>query len=237
MIVSHYPLLNTRAYQLPSTGWRRAVLYAEVQLENQVVDFYCGQLTDQNVGPSLSYSGNYGMDGTTLTLPDGGQYVASGWEIEQGLQVRRAVQFIRANSAATGRPAIIAGDWHSSVLVVDADGGVVTQDISPEVLAQLDQSLGGAFVKAEPAGFPGECTWCPAPQNPYNAGGPSADFDTPFVYGFPPSSTTDDEVWGTNLIPIAGDQDEPPPAGGMGPPSFFFAKQVRIIRPPLPSSN
>jgi hypothetical protein len=229
MILSRYPLLNTRGYQLPSTGWRRAVLYAEVQLEDQAVDFYCAQLTDRNNGPSLAYAGNYGQDVTT-NLPDGGQSFTSGWQQEQDLQVQKVLAFIRENSRATGRPAIIAGDWHASSLAEAPDGGVLTTALSPEVMA----ALLGAFQRAEPLGFEGECTWCPPPLNVYNAGSPVADFVVPFLNGFPSESTNDDEVWGTNLYPIAGDQDEPPPPGGQGPPSTYYAKEVRIVRPPLP---
>ena len=111
MILSRYPLANTRAYNLPATGFRRAVLYAQVQLEDQSVDFYCAQLSSPYIDSELPYTGNYGVDGAKQPLPDGGQTSGNGWEDEQNVQVEQVISFVQRTSGS--RPAILAGDWHA----------------------------------------------------------------------------------------------------------------------------
>ncbi len=86
------------------------MLYADVQLGGQDVDFYCVQLISPFLSSSLPYLGNYGT-----TVVDGSVTVENGWEDEQNLQVDKAIAFIRSNSQKTGHPAIIAGDWHSTL--------------------------------------------------------------------------------------------------------------------------
>ena len=82
LMLSRYPLANQQAFVLPGTGYRRAILYAQVQLEDQVVDFFCGQLMSPLVDGVLPYVGNYGKDVTNQE---------NGWEDEQFLQARKTV--------------------------------------------------------------------------------------------------------------------------------------------------
>ena len=122
MILSHYPLSNTNAYILPSTGYRRQLLHAQVQLEDAPVDFYCAHLTSSDIDGDEPYEGVYGQDKTTA-LPDGGVSVENGYEDEQDLQAQQVIGYIEKQSKATGNPAIIAGEWYSTVAYDDPDGG------------------------------------------------------------------------------------------------------------------
>jgi hypothetical protein len=228
VILSHYPLSNERTYVLPATGYRRVVLYAEVTLENQsTIDFYCAQLSSPGLDTSLPYTGAYGMDGKT-TLADGGVVDENGWEDEQDLQVERAIAFIQKTSAATGRHAIIAGDWEASARYPAAPAPAVVNDTSPEVLA----SLGNAFTLAEPPGFVPVCTYCPAPQNPYNAGAAPVYVMPTFLLGFAAGATTADDIWGTEAdVAITADGFNKPPPSGTGPAFETYPHEVRVIRP------
>ena len=113
MILSHYPLKHTQALILPATGFRRAVLYAQVQLDADAFDFYCAQLSSPLIGTGVPYTGDYGQGPS-----------ANGWQNEQDLQSTRVISFITKTSGATRNRAIIAGDWHSSEQVLQTDGGV-----------------------------------------------------------------------------------------------------------------
>jgi hypothetical protein len=228
VILSHYPLSNERTYLLPSTGYRRVVLYAEVTLEDKsTIDFYCAQLSSPGLDTSLPYTGAYGMDGKT-TLADGGVVDENGWEDEQDLQVERAIAFIRENSTAPGRHAIIAGDWEASARYPAAPAAAIVNDTSPEVLA----SLGNTFTLAEPPGFVPACTYCPAPQNPYNAGAAPVYVMPTFLLGFAAGATTADDIWGMEAdVAITGDGFNKPPPSGTGPAFESYPHEVRVIRP------
>jgi hypothetical protein len=227
LMLSRYPLSHTQAFILPGTGFRRAVLYAQVALEDQTVDFFCAQLMAPGVDNRLPYVGNYGTD-----VPN----QENGWEDEQDLQARKTVAWIK--STAT-HPAIIAGDWYSTsqVTATGADGGptIVLASFAAEVLAMLDESLGGAFVRAEPPGYVPACDQCPAPQCVYNASNsPPLDETPTFLAGFPASATLEDSLWGMeNTVPLSSIPDEPAPAA-FGPISGNYGRLVRIARPPVP---
>jgi hypothetical protein len=229
MILSHYPLSHQQAYILPGTGFRHAVLYAQVELEDQSVDFYCAQLISPFIDTSLPYTGNYGQDGT-VTLADGGHAMENGWQDEQDLQVRRAIEFIQKTSGGSKLPAIIAGDWHTSPRVAQPDAGVPAESLSPEVLAALE----GAFLSEEPMGYVDTCNDCPAPLNPYNGNETPADFSHTFLLGFPGGSIVQDQYWDTSngAVPITGIQYEPAPASGTGPLWEYYPRLVYVVRPP-----
>ncbi|MGH7294583.1 MAG: endonuclease/exonuclease/phosphatase family protein, partial [Polyangiaceae bacterium] len=240
LILSRYPFVagSPRAYVLPSTGFRRSVLYAAVQLEDQVVDFFCAHLISPLIDTDLPYSGNYGQDGTE-TLADGGVAVENGWQDEQDLQVQRAIAFIQATHASTGRPAIVAGDWQATVrypaAAPDAGAAPVLDDLSPEVIGALDQAYGGPLVRAEPLDYVPSCTFCPAPQNPYNGAVHPADFTPTFLLGFPAGATTEDSLWGTeDSVAIQSTPWSAAPPGGQGPISNVYPRLVRVLRPPAP---
>jgi hypothetical protein len=158
----------------------------------------------------------------------------NGWEDEQDLQATRTVPWIKATAQ---HPAIIAGDWHSTVQVTapDPEGGttVVLDPQSPEVIELFDQSLDGAFVRAEPSPYQPVCEYCPAPQNIYNAGSGvlPEDFTPMFLYKFPASSTVEDSLWGQgNTVPLTSIPYESAPAS-TGPVSPYWGRLVRVLRP------
>jgi hypothetical protein len=226
MILSHYPLADEAVFILPSTGFRRSVVYAAVQFEDQTIDFYCTSPVLPAGDSELPYVGNYGRD----AVDDAGQQVENGWEDEQDLQVKRTIAFVQANSKKTGHRVIIAGAWSSSTQVVGAQGQVLVSAYDPEVMT----ALGAAFTPAEPAGFVPTCDFCPAPENAYNGEAVNLDTETTFLLGFPSNSTTDNSVWGTgNVVKVSPPSIpyEPAPDGGWGPLSDTFGREVQIIRP------
>jgi hypothetical protein len=234
MILSRYPLANQQVFVLPSTGFRKAVLYAEVQLEDQPIDFYCTSLAAGGLDSTVPYTGDYGNDAVTA-LPDGGQLVENGWEDEANDQVRKVIEFVRTNSEKTKHPAILTGTWLSSILATDDAGTVLVGSSEPEVMAALDVSLGGAFTRAEPPGYVPICDYCPSPTNVYNGPPPGAQFLTTFLDGFEPSEVTEDSVWGTgNIVTLQSIAYQPAPQGGMGPISTTFPRLVRVVRPRPP---
>lgn len=234
VILSRYPFASPpRAYVLPSTLFRRSVLYAPIQLEDQVVDFYCVQLSSPIIDSELPYTGNYGSD----TLPGGG--AGNGWEDEQRVQVAQVVRFIQSTSGASGHPAIVAGDWHSTVAAAarGADGGAASPlvALAPEILEAVDSAYGGPFVRAEPAAYVPTCQYCPAPQDLYNVGIKPVDFTPTFLSGFAPASASDDALWGTanDAVSLTPSEYQPLPAGstGQGPLFEYYPRTVRILRP------
>ena len=226
MLLSRYPLSNTKAYIFPGTGYRHAVLYAQAAVGDQNVDVYCTQLISPLVGASLPYLGNYGA-----AIVDGG-VVDLGWEGEQDLQVGRAIDFIKSNSKSTGNPAIIAGDWHAT-LPAGANGGATLTSQSPEVMLAMDQAYGGAFVRAEPAGYQAVCEYCPPPQNPYNAGALPEDFTPTFLLGFPSNATISDTLFATeDVVPIVPGLDESWTVDGGGPIAEYYGREIVLVRPP-----
>jgi hypothetical protein len=226
MILSHYPLNKTDAYILPGTGYRHALLYAEVQLQDQAVDFYCVQLISPLISSSLPYWGNYGdrmVDGSVVPSDP-----VTGWEGEQDLQVQRAIAFIKRNSLKTGHAAIIAGDWHATLPTGDA--GLAPQ--STEVVTALDSAYGGAFTRAEPPGYQPTCVYCPQPANPYNTGPLPEDFTPTYLYNYPPNATISDTLWGTEpVVPIVPGPNQPWASDAGGPISEYYGRQVVVVRP------
>ena len=229
LMLSRYPLSNEQAFVLPGTGFRRAILYAQVTLEDtSVVDFVCGQLVSPLVDGDIPYTGNYGTDVAGKE---------NGWEDEQYLQARKTVAWI---NGVVAHPAIIAGDWHATtpVSTTAPDGGttVVLTAQSPEVIKLLDASQGGAFAPAEPDGYTPACQSCPSPQNIYNNGSGyyPEDFTRTFLQGFPtnPNPTVEDVLWGMeNVVPLMSIPYEPAPAP-FGPITSYWGRQVRVLRPP-----
>ena len=99
----------------------------------------------------------------------------------------------------------------------------------------LDQSYGGAFVRAEPPGYVPLCEYCPAPKNPYNGTVNPEDYTSTFLLGFPPNAAIADEQWATDpgAVQLHPTPYRQPPPGGTGPLSQYFARLVRIVRPPV----
>ena len=179
MILSNRPLLSTTSYNLGATGFRRAILKAQIQLANEeVVDFFCGDLSSPFLDTTLPYTGSYGSDVAT----DGG--AGNGWQGEQDHQAKEAVAWIQQQVAADKVPAIIAMDLHSDdASSAGADGGV--SSLSPEVVDLFASN----FTPALPPSGGITCDYCPAPQNPYNTGTQPYELLHTYLSGFPSNAT------------------------------------------------
>jgi hypothetical protein len=240
LLMSKYPLANTKAYNYPSTGLRRGILKAQVQFENNLtVDVFCTQLISPQIDTELPYVGPYGQD-----TEDGG----NGWADEQALQAKRAVSWIQSEVKADGVPAVILGGFYSSYIPgspppAPTDGGLsqVGGTISPAVLQALDKTLfpsTGAFDRAEPPGYTRLCDTCP--QNPYTPNVTPFEFDPAFTYNFPAGfvTTSSESLWATeNSVQLTSTQYEQAPAGGYGPLSEYYAHNWQINRPAGTSSD
>jgi hypothetical protein len=232
LILSHYPLVNTKSYILPATGFRRAVLKAQVQLQDQTIDFFCAQLSSAFIDSTVPYTGNYGSDSTP---PEN-----NGWENEQDLQAEETVAWIKSETAADGLPAIIVGDLHAGLGGAGlTDAGAGADDagltaVSTEVInAFTSADAGIALVPAIPANYIEGCDYCPAPQNPYNSGDPQIELMHGFLYDFPAGATQSETLWGTSntavqLQPVPGEQLPP---GGTGPLFEYYPHNYQILRP------
>jgi hypothetical protein len=99
----------------------------------------------------------------------------------------------------------------------------------------VDKRFGGPFDRADPPDYVESCDLCPSPTNVYSppAGSqPALEFLPTFLYRFPPSSVVAETYWGTdNTVPLTSTQYSPAPAGGMGPLSVFFPRNVQVLRP------
>jgi hypothetical protein len=230
MILSHYPLKNTQFYVLPASGFRRAVLKAQVELEdNQIVDFFCGQLSSPLIDADLPYTGYYGKD---MLVFDGGA-PENGWEDEQDLQATEAIQWMEQQADADGLPAIIAGDWHSSVPCTAGSGCSTTLNaLSPEVNATFTSTksskTGKTAVLAHPPNYVRTCDYCAAPTNSYNTGTYSYEWTPTYIYGFPnpTGSAVAETLWDTdNIVPI------PEMNGMLAPIAEAYPRNVQLLRP------
>jgi hypothetical protein len=221
MILSKYPLLNTDVLVLPSTLYRRSVLYAQVQLEDQTVDFYCGFLISTLIAADLPYDGNYGGS----YLSDAGVDDSTlGWDSEQLLQAQQLVAWVQSKSK--GRPAIVVGEWRSSL----ADTGHGVGALNPQTMQLLQGSAGWTAAVPGPtsgSAWVPQCSYCPTSINPYN--GPTASYfvSQPFLVGWPdPTNAMKDEslVFTGNTVPLAGD-------AGAGPLSPYYGVNISVLRP------
>jgi hypothetical protein len=219
-ILSHHPLKNMSSYNLPATGYRRAVLKAQVVLEDSsVVDFFCAQLTSPLIDSSLPYTGNYGSDGDE---PD-----TNGWQEEQDLQAKEALAWIQSETAKDGVPAIVASDLHSDIGSA-GDGGLI--GVSPEVVTEFNAAL----TPAVPQTYTPVCDYCPSPENPYNADTSPYELMHAFVSGFPTNATQTETFWGndnTQVVISQGVPGEATPPGGTGPLLEYYAHNYTILRP------
>jgi hypothetical protein len=218
MILSKYPLTNTSYYVLPSTAFRRVVLKAQVQLEDQAVDFFCTQLSGPTV-PLLQYTGHYGK-----SLPSG----ENGWEDEQDLQVKRAIAWVKSEADKDGVPAVFAGDWDASPGTTEADGGVGLTATSPEVPQLMDST----FALAVPPSYVPICDYCSSNLNPYNKQPETYQLLREYTYKFPTNAALSETLWGTTPdISITGTTLDPAPPGGLGTIGEYFAHNVVLLRP------
>ena len=104
VILSRYPLTDTDAFILPSTDYRRAVLFSRVQLHScKTVDFYCGSFTSTLIAQDEPYTGNYGAGGDPNSTSSGGAYANEQILQAQRLAAAKAICRQRSGSPASRR--------------------------------------------------------------------------------------------------------------------------------------
>ena len=226
LILSRYPLTNTDALILPSTFYRRSVLYAQVELEDQNVDFYCGFLMTTENASALPYVtatgapiGSYGNGATDSQ---------TAWENEQLYEAQQFVAWQKKKSGTN--PSVVVGDWHSSVAVTGTPppGTFLPNDLSPQTMNYFG-TQGWVFAAALPpssAWLP-QCNVCPPPENPYNGAADQYFYSQPMLVNWPQASTatTDESLLFTQgVLPLGGD-------AGLGPISPYYGVNVTVIRP------
>jgi endonuclease/exonuclease/phosphatase family metal-dependent hydrolase len=140
MILSRFPLSNTKMTVLPGTWNRRIILQSTATLDNGAqVDVYCNHTSAIFTGLTFPYTGRYGC----------GETDADGWAHEQKLQSQKLIEVVAAGSAS--RPAVVLGDFNTSRAAPDVDAE------APENI----ELLSGAFTLAAPASYTPVCTYCP----------------------------------------------------------------------------
>jgi hypothetical protein len=156
VMLSKYPLSDTRAYVLPSFLYRRAVLGAKANIgtegEPELVNVFCSQFSHVH-GSMLPYTGPYGA---AMTV-DGIGEPLTGWASEQYLQAQRSIAWIKSRVVDNGL-AIIAGDL--------ASGDTDAPDLA-EFNPATVRLFRATFPEAVPAGYQPACTCCAVPENPY----------------------------------------------------------------------
>ncbi|HEX3343537.1 MAG TPA: hypothetical protein VHS09_03145 [Polyangiaceae bacterium] len=226
MILSKYPLLNTDTLVLPSTDYRRTVLYAQVQLEDQTVDFYCGFLTTTLNADALPYVGSYG-NGATDSL--------TAWQNEQAYQAQQLVAYVQQKSGASNppNPAVVVGDWRSSqpaaTGAMGPPGTSLPNALSNQTMDFFQKQSGWIFAVDQSTGtsWGPQCNFCPASENPYNLTD-SYFVVQPMLVDWPGdvthATTSEQLLYTTGVVNLGGD-------GGLGPPSPYYGLNFRVLRP------
>jgi hypothetical protein len=228
MILSRYPLQNTDIWVLPATLYRRSVLYAQVQLEDQSFDFYCGFLITTLNYQALPYDGSYG-NGQTDSL--------KAWSEEQLLEAKQVQKFVQKKSGTdpnTATPAIVVGEWRSSLNEADAGlapppGGNLPINLSENTMLFF-QGLAPQWTFATSQDWlqHPQCNFCPTSENLYNGSTDSYFVTQPMLVNWPgnASTATIDEslLYTQSTITLPGD-------AGLGPVSPYYGLNVRVIRP------
>jgi len=228
MIISKYPLANSDVLILPSTLYRRSVLYSQVQLEDQTIDFYCGFLMTTLNAKSLPYAGVYGNGATDSP---------TAWQNEQLYEAQQVVSYVaqKSGSASPPNPAIIVGDWRSSLAVAPdaaapAPGTNLPTELSKDTMNLFKAT--GSWTFATPpsssSAWTPQCNFCPLSENPYNGNTDSYFVAQPilaFWPGDPTTAATDMSLLYTQGALALGND------AGEGPISPYYGVNVRVIRP------
>jgi endonuclease/exonuclease/phosphatase family metal-dependent hydrolase len=205
MILSRFPLSNTKMTVLPGTWNRRIVLQSTVTLENGTsVDVYCNHTSAIFDGLAFPYTGRYGC----------GKTGAEGWAQEQKTQSQKLIEVVGASSAT--RPAVILGDFNSS----RAAPGVEAE--APENLDLLTS----AFTLAAPPSFTPVCTLCPD-NNVAGAETPPVWIDHIFVKNIPLSAVKSlERTYTERTVTVAGQP------GPVNLSDHYGVRAVITITPP-----
>jgi hypothetical protein len=236
MIISKYPLLNSDALILPSTLYRRSVLYSQVQLEDQTIDFYCGFLMTTLNYSALPYAGAYG--GNPGCDPAQSECSKTMWQNEQLWEAQQLVNWVgqKSGSATPPNPAILVGDWRSSIGVspdaaAPAPGTNLPVDLSIGTMNLFKGTAQWTFATppSSSSSWTPQCNFCPIGENPYNGATDSYFVAQPMLAywpGDPTTAATDMSLVYTQPALSLGND-----AGQQGPVSPYYGVNVRIIRP------
>ena len=218
--------MKTDSLILPSTDYRRSILYAQVQLEDQTVDFYCGFLSTTLNADAIPYVGSYGNG--PITDPDPS---VQGWENEQYYQAQQFAAYVQQKSGSN--PAILVGDWRSSLAApmgtMAPAGTNLPNALNPTTMSFFQMQTGWTFAYDKTAGtsWGTQCNYCPFPENPYNATD-SYFVAQPIIVNWPGDATlatTSEQLLYTNgNVSLGGD-------AGEGPPSPYYGVNFRVVRP------
>jgi hypothetical protein len=223
LILSKYPIVNSDSYVLPSSYYRRSVLYTQVQFPGNVtIDFFCGFLQTLGIAADLPYQGCFG---------NGAKTSEDGYANENLYEAQLMASWIQAKSKKSGNPAVILGDWHTglaSTMAAAPDAGFPPPTA---VGAATISFLSGVLTPATGPDWPaaGQCTDCPGTVNLLNAPNTTSYFTMqPFVYNWPTASPVHSEqlIFTDNVIAI------PPSTTNNAPISPYYGVNVQILRPP-----
>jgi hypothetical protein len=226
LILSKHKITKKSFYAYPSSGLRRGILKAQVELPgNLPIDFFCTQLISPQVEGSIPYVGPYGHDGITA---DGG--TENGWYEEQQLQATRGSEWIVAEQKADNVPAIIAGTFYSTLPYGTGAGAL--ENLSPNVM----NTLQAAFIRAEPPGYVRVCDGCGT--NPYTPGAPDLEFSPLFLLHYPGNAkaVVGESLWATeNSLVLNAEPGQTLPIPDKAPLSVYYAHNTLLVRPPSSS--
>lgn len=229
LILSKYPIVNSDSYVLPSSYYRRSVLYTQVQFPGNVtVDFFCGFLQTLGISTDLPYEGCFG-NGATSSL--------QGYENENLYEAQLMAAWIQEKSKKSGNPAVILGDWHAGLGGSgDAGGGGMYPPptaVGPATIQFLGTPIaqeGGGLTPVNGPNWPaaGQCTNCPGTVNLLNAPNTTSYFTMqPFLYNWPAGTNLYSEqlIFTDNVIAI------PPSTTNNAPISPYYGVNISILPP------
>jgi len=211
-ILSHYPLSGTDVLVLPSTNHRRVVEYARVQLPGGSVDFYCGFFVSPLDAAALPYDGNYGL---------GASGSEQAYDNEQTYEAQQLVDWVKAKSGSA--PAIVVGDWRSSVHGTADAGAGTPRDLDVATMQTLLGVTG--WTAAAAASWSPQCNFCPSPVNPYNGATDSYFVEQPFLVSWPgdptQAVTSESFIFDQSTVSLGGD-------AGVGPLTPYYGLNIQV---------
>ncbi len=228
IIVSKYPLAKTDKYILPSTNYRRSILYAQVQFpENLNVDFYCSFFITPLIAAVAPYEGCFG-NGYDVS------HSQLAYEQENLFEAKLAAAWVQQKSGKNR--AVILGDFRAGP---GSKGGKTGAYPPPQPLAQdtytfltTPVSQGGAgWHPAQGPNWPaaGQCSYCPGSVNPLNGTDTSQFFlEQPYLYNWPEgdNAVTDEKLIYTENVLTFGDAGTP-----NAPVSPYYGLNIQLQRP------
>jgi hypothetical protein len=150
VILSRFPIGTGEIYVMPSTDFRIAVLRAPITTDTGAkLDVYCADLTTPASGPTRPYTGIWGADATGAAAPDS----ATAWSNELLLQVKKAAQWAKDRTAATGGKGVLAGDFYAGPDLPPVLTGVHVDSFN---------ALTSVWPLAQAIGYSPKCTFCSA---------------------------------------------------------------------------